>query len=383
MNRSGIICSVMMGLMMTVGILQAGEAPRRPTITSPMVHEDGSVTLQLYAPKAEKVLLVCGEMQSVLGSSTKEMTKDDKGVWSITVGPLKPGIYDYQFDVDGLNITDPASPYVFGNRQGSRGYVEVPGTPGKPRHDEWRNVPHGAVTIHWYPSEAAGGELRRVHVYTPPEYFKDTTKKYPVMYLLHGMGDNDSHWMWMGRANTVADNLLADHKAVPMIIVMPDGHVRVPNRENETDSERRSRAGQGFEKDLLEAVIPLVESNYRILADREHRAIVGLSMGGGQSLGVGLNHLDTFAWVGGFSSAARGLDSALSKLKADPADANNKLKLLWIAIGKDDFLLKQNQELIESLKAIGIKHTYQETEGSHQWSVWRLYLSEFMPLLFR
>ncbi|MGD0039618.1 MAG: alpha/beta hydrolase-fold protein [Isosphaeraceae bacterium] len=343
-------------------------------LASPEVQADGKITFRLRAPKADKVSVICEAV------GTQPMIKDKDGVWSVTVGPVAPGIYDCQFDVDGLRITDPASPNVFGNRQGSRGYVEVPGPAGHPRHDEWRDVPHGAVTVHWYTSKVTG-DRRRVHVYTPPGCQQETSKRYPVLYLLHGSGDNDSHWTLLGRANVIADNLLADGRAVPMLIVMPDGHVVDRSREREKGD--RSRWREPFEKDLLESVLPLVETNYRVMAAPQHRAIVGLSMGGGQSVGVGLGHWDQFAWVGAFSAAVSGDDPVLAKLRSDPGTANEKLKLLWIAIGKDDFLLTRNRDFIKTLDELKVRHTYRETEGRHAWSVWRGYLAEFLPLLFR
>ena len=341
---------------------------------SPEIRANGKITFRLRAPKAEKVSMICEAV------GTQPMAKDAGGVWSATVGPVPPGIYDCQFDVDGLRITDPASPNVFGNRQGSRGYVEVPGPPGHPRHDEWRDVPHGTVTIHWYTSKATGAR-RRVHVYAPPGYAQETSKRFPVLYLLHGSGDNDSHWTLLGRANVIADNLIADGRAVPMLIVMPDGHVADRSRGREEGGRNRGRGP--FEKDLLENVLPLIEANYRVLADPQHRGIVGLSMGGGQSIGVGLGHLDQFAWVGAFSAAVSGNDPVLAALRSDPGAANQKLKLLWIAIGKDDFLLARNRDFVKALDELKIRHTSQETEGTHAWGVWRGYLAEFLPLLFR
>ncbi|MBN2329420.1 MAG: esterase [Candidatus Omnitrophica bacterium] len=351
-------------------------------IVSPEVLEDGQVCFRIRAPKAERVILQSGEIQSILENPVMDFSKDENGVWSLTLGPLPPGIYDYTFDIDGVRNTDPASPWVFGNRQGSRGYVEIPGKPGKPRHDEWRDVPHGAMTMHWYPSSAADGQRRRIHVYTPPGYYENLERTYPVLYLLHGSGDNDSHWMWIGRANVIADNLIADGKAAPMIIVMPDGHVPVRQKDGEERDAYRRRANEAFENDVLHEIMPLVEDCYRTKNDREHRAIVGLSMGGGQSLRVGLNNLDRYAWVGGFSSSARGMDAVLEKISADVKQTNDQLNLLWIAIGKDDFLLEQNHQFVQALKDQKIHHTYIETEGKHQWSVWRRYLADFLPLLF-
>lgn len=351
----------------------ASAAPHTSLI-SPEVRADGRITFRLRAPKAEKVSVIC----EAIGA--QPMSKDEQGIWSLTVGPVPPGIYDCQFDVDGLRITDPASPSVFGNRQGSRGYVEVPGPPGHPRTDEWRDVPHGTVAIHWYTSKATGAR-RRAHVYAPPGYQQDQSRRYPVLYLLHGSGDNDSHWTLLGRANVIADNLLADGLAVPMLIVMPDGHALDRSRDREKTD--RSRWREPFEKDLLESVLPLVEANYRVKADAQHRAIVGLSMGGGQSIGVGLGHVDQFAWVGAFSAAVSGEDPVLAGLRTDPGVANKNLKLLWIGIGKDDFLLARNREFVKALDELKIRHTYQETAGKHAWGVWRGYLADFLPLLFR
>jgi enterochelin esterase family protein len=349
---------------------QAAEPPVSKPV-SPEVHPDGRITFRLQAPKAEKVSVVCEAV------GTQPMQKDEQGVWSLTVGPVAPGIYDASFDVDGLRITDPLSPNVFGNRQGSRGYVEVPGPAGQPRHDEWRDVPHGTVSIHWYTSTATGAR-RRVHVYLPPGYHQEAATRYPVLYLLHGSGDNDSHWTLLGRANVIADNLLADGRAVPMLIVMPDGHAASRDREQE-----RGRGRELFEKDLLESVVPLVESAYRVQADPQHRGIVGLSMGGGQSIGVGLGHPDQFAWIGAFSAAVSGQDPVLAGLRTDPNAANEKIKLLWIGIGKDDFLLARNHEFVKILDELKVRHTYQETDGRHAWGVWRGYLADFLPLLFR
>ncbi len=352
----------------------------RTAIVSPEVHPDGKVTFRLRATKAEKVVLSSGEMQPILKTGTTELTKGDNGVWSATVGPLAPGIYDYTFNVDGVTMTDPSSRDVFGNRQGSRGFVEVPGPRGQPRLDEWRNVPHGTVSIHWYDSTASGGR-RRLHVYTPPGYGKDPERKYPVLYLLHGSGDNDSHWMHIGRANVIADNLIAEGKAVPMLIVMPDGHVR-ERPAGEVSEKTRDELRHAFEKDLLENVIPLIESTYRVRTDSAGRAITGLSMGSAQALQVGLGHPDRFAWIGGFSGAINRDSPVLAGLKADPAKANSQIKLLWLGIGKEDVGLKRKQELAATLKEMGIRNEYHETEGAHRWSVWRQYLGDFLPRLF-
>jgi len=379
MRRDSFIVAVFaFSTFVTIGLnapAARGQTPQpKSVLVSPEVRADGKITFRLRAPKAEKVSVICDAV------GTQPMAKDAGGVWSVTVGPVAPGIYDCQFDVDGLRITDPASRNVFGGRQGSRDYVEVPGPPGQPRRDEWRAVPHGAVTAHWYTSKVTSAR-RRVHVYTPPGYQRELGKRYPVLYLLHGAGGNDLNWALLGRANVIADNLLADGRAVPMLIVMPDGHVL--ERSPERQREDRFLARAAFERDLLESVAPLIEADYRVEPGAERHAIAGLSMGGGQSIAVGLGHLDQFAWVGAFSSAVAGDDPVLEKLRSDPGAANRKLKLLWVAIGKDDFLLTRNREFVKTLDDLKIRHSYQETEGKHAWRVWRAYLAQFLPLLFR
>lgn len=360
--------------------LRAADPPK-PTLRSPVVHDDSRVTLNLRAPKAEKVAVSSGELLKLVGAEALKMQRNDDGVWNVTFGPIAPGIYDYAFDVDGLRTTDPLSTHVFGNRTGSRGYLEVPGPAGSPRSDEWRDVPHGSVTQHWYRSSATNAR-RSVHIYTPPGYRADDKTRYPVLYLLHGSGDDDRHWSQLGQANVIADNLIADGKARPLIIVMPEGHpagaVKVEDRDAYFAENRRL-----FERDLLDDVVPLVESNYRVDTDRKSRAIAGLSMGGQQSLDVGLKHYERFAWIASFSGAARRLDDAIAKLAADPKRANEALQLLWIGIGKEDFLLESNREFTAKLKELGITHEYRETEGAHNWGVWRIYLAELLPRLFQ
>lgn len=203
-----------------------------------------------------------------------------------------------------------------------------------------------------------------------------------MLYLLHGSGDNDSHWMHIGRANVIADNLIAEGKAVPLVIAMPDGHVR-ERPAGAVDDKTRLELRRAFEEDLLRHVVPLVESSYRVRPDPGGRAVAGLSMGSAQALGVGLAHPDQFAWVGAFSGAIGRDDPALAGLRAAPAKANERFKLLWLAIGKDDAGLKRKQELAAALKDMGVRHEYRETDGAHRWSVWRQYLGEFLPRLFR
>ena len=360
----------------------AERASEPPPLVSPEVAADGKITFRLKAPRAASVLVESSELESLLGGPRKDMVRAADGLWSLTIGPVPPGIYDYWIVVDGVKNTDPSSTKVFGNRQGSRGYVEVPGPSGAPRVDEWRDVPHGTLTVHWYNSPAAGGARRRLHVYAPPSYASSPDRAYPALYLLHGSGDNDSHWSLLGQANVIADNLAADGKAAEMIIVMPDGHVPVEQVAGEDREGERARANAAFEREMIETIIPLVERNYRVAEGPANRALAGLSMGGAQTLRVGLNHCDQFAWLGAFSAGAREPAQFMRLLPADAREANQRLKLFWIACGRDDRLVEGNRLFVDELTKRDVSHEYHETSGGHRWSVWRAYLTEFMPRLF-
>jgi enterochelin esterase family protein len=248
-------------------------------------------------------------------------------------------------------------------------------------------VPHGDVRMMLYESKAMG-VTRWLWVYTPPGYDR-ASARYPVLYLLHGNGEAQNGWVMNGRANIILDNLIADRKAVPMVVVMPQGHAlqaagvgpleRIPG-ETSMFSPR-------FPKDLLEDVIPLVERRFRVYTDPDNRAIAGLSMGGGQALIIGLSHPELFHYVLGFSAAVGGqygdAQPVLDKAAAAPASFNNRLKLLWVSVGRNDFLYNANRQFADALKSSGVNLTYRETEGAHVWSVWRHNLNDTAPLLFR
>jgi enterochelin esterase-like enzyme len=341
-------------------------AQRRQPIISPEVHSDRRVTFRLLAPNAESV--------AVNLQGTHAMSKDDEGLWSVTVGPFEPEIYDYDFVVDGLRMVDPANAWLKVWLRTSRNVVEVPGD--KPMFFEQQQVPHGTVHIHKYPSKSLG-VTRGLYVYTPPGYETSLDVKYPVLYLFHGFGDSEDAWTVVGRANLIVDNLLARNKAKPLVIVMPYGHT--PSAPPVMRSIGRYNS---FERDLVEDVISYVQTNYRVSTDQKDRAIAGLSMGGGQSLTIGLGHLDLFGWVGAFSSAVPEGEN-LEKLLAEPEEINDNLKLLWIGCGKKDFLFERNQKFLARLKADKINHVGHITEGAHEWRLWRIYLNELVPLLFR
>jgi enterochelin esterase family protein len=337
-------------------------------LVSPEVHSDRSVTFRLRAPNAKQVK-VSGE-----GAMREAVLTNDQGAWSATIGPLEPDIYGYSMVVDGLAIVDPDNPWVKPMRGARTSVVLVPGEP--PRLWEIQSVPHGTVHEHSYFSKSLSVE-RRLHVYTPPGYEKDS-KSYPVLYLLHGSGDNDATWSAVGHAQFIEDNLLAARKAPPMIIVMPEGHAFNGN-PGQVTTNMITRNVEDFGNDLLKDVMPMIEATYRAKADRESRAIIGLSMGGGQSLGVGLRHRELFAWVGGMSSyvpdPAKLVEEVFPESKSD-------LKLLWFACGKDDRLVENARQLSAALKQKGISHKFVETPGSHAWPVWRRNVAEFLPLLF-
>jgi enterochelin esterase-like enzyme len=346
-----------------------------PPVISPELLSDRRVTFRIRAPKADEVT-VSGEW----GGQPQTLTKDEQGVWSATIGPLAPEIYGYSFTVDGLRIADPGNPALKPMRSPTTSILEVPGQP--PLLHEFQDVPHGTVRHHWYASRSLGVR-RSLHVYTPPGYDKETQIQYPVLYLFHGSGDNDATWAVLGRAHLILDNLLAQGKVKPMVVVMTDGHAALPQVTGGVTPNMISRNVEDFGRDLLEDVVPFVESSYRVKKERTQRAIAGLSMGGGQSLTVGLNHLDLFAWVGGFSSFLRNPETTIAKVLTDSKGTNEKLKLLWIACGKDDRLIEQAQEMSALLKQKGIRHEFLATEGNHSWPVWRRYLADFAPLLFR
>ena len=351
-----------------------GAQERRAPIESPLVGGDGRITFRVDAPEARSVVL-----NAPWAGGRQPLAQGGDGIWSVTVGPVPPAIYSYTFQLDGVRVLDPHNTAVKRWSGGNTSLVEVPSTDPSPY--DLRDVPHGALHTHYYSSQS-GGANRRLVVYTPPGYERNAERTYPALYLLHGSGDSETTWTEVGKANLILDNLVAAGEAEPMLVVMPNGHPvpwgsrRRGLRANNTDA---------FRKDLLESVIPLVETLYRVRRGREHRAIAGLSMGGGQALHCAAAGPDRFAWVGAFSAAAPSPDQdpAIRALLADPEGANERLALLWVAIGRNDFLLARNTSFKERLDTAGIKHTYLLTDGGHSWPVWRGYLAQLAPLLFR
>ena len=353
------------------------QPPQRPAwLVTPEVHPDNSVTFRFRAPNAQEVKL---ERE---GTDEIPMQKDDQGVWSVTTAPLTPDYYGYSINVDGERMLDPYNHLLVPNLLTPANAVHVP-APGLPW--EVMDVPRGEIHRHFYKSAVAGDD-RDYYVYTPAGYDPAAKKTYPVFYLLHGFSDDASGWTAVGHANVIFDNLIAQGKAKPMIVVMPLGYgtmemIRLGwGAWSHTDV--RDENFSKFREALLTEIMPKVESEYRISKDRMSRAIAGLSMGGSESLLTGLNNLDKFAWIGAFSSG--GIPDDFSKdFPSLDAKANSQIRLLWVACGTEDHLITVNRNFREWLKTKGIQHTDIETPGMHTWMVWRRNLSEFAPLLFR
>ena len=368
---------------------QRNQRPRTPndTLKSTEVSSDHKVTFRIYAPKASEVS-VAGDF----GEGGK-LTKDEQGVWSITVGPVAPDYYSYTFNVDGVRTVDPKNPLI---KQGNTSLDSMFLVPGEQADFEaTRDVPHGEIRSAWYHSGTLN-EARRLHVYTPPGY-EGGTDKYPVFYLLHGAGDEDSGWSTIGRAGFILDNLLAQKKAKPMIVVMPNGSLPRPtnfprNTPGATPSPEVRAAMESFQNrftdELLNNIVPFVEKNYRVVPGRDNRALAGLSMGGGQTLRVITTHPDQFAYVGIWSAGIFGGNAAdwetrNSEFLAHAGKFNDSVKLLSISIGDKDFLLNASKSLEEALDKHGIKHETHISGGGHTWVNWRHYLNDFAPRLFQ
>jgi enterochelin esterase-like enzyme len=355
----------------------AAQTPPAP-IKSPEVSADRRVTFRLRAPNAKEVLL------GREGAQRVPMQKDDQGIWSLTTDPLEPDMYGYSFIVDGVGLIDPGNPRMKPNLIGTTSLVHVPGPASLPW--EINDVPRGTVHHHFYKSGVVG-DNRDFYVYTPPGYDTpaNAKKRYPVFYLLHGFSDDASGWTAVGQAHVILDNLIAQGKAKPMIVVMPLGY-GAPEVTSTFGSMRnpelRQRNMVKFKEALLTEVVPSVEREYRAVKDRMSRAIAGLSMGGAESLLTGLNALDQFAWIGGFSSGGVGDDYTKSFPSLDEK-ANAQIKLLWIACGTEDGLIESNRKFRAWLDTKQVKHTNIETPGAHTWMVWRRNLAEFAPLLFQ
>ena len=371
-----------------------------PSVISPEVGPNRAVTFRYLAPWAHQVT-VNGE----LDGKPHPMVKGADGVWSVTLDPLPPDIYTYSFNVDSAVVLDPC------NTNTKLGYgrfspvsvVEIPGD--GPQFYDAKSVPHGDVRIRPYESKTLGLS-RTMWVYTPPGYEKG--KNYPVLYLLHGGGDVESGWTLIGRANLILDNLIAEGKAKPMVVVMPLGHEiqsfwtgpdkkalhptgKPPNGASLEEIFKAFYSGDGagglsgFARDLIEDVIPLVEKSFNVSTKADDRAIAGLSMGGGQTINLAFNRSDLFRYVVAMSPTADGkVDEVYARFFGNPTAANKQFKLFWLGIGRDDMLTGPGTRAFdELLTRRGINHTFALTDGRHEWTVFRHHLLVVAPLLFR
>lgn len=357
--------------------------PQGPRVVSPEVSADRKITFRILAQKAETVKLSGGDIPGN-GPGT-DLAKGTNGVWEVTLGPINPGSYRYNFNVDGVSVIDPRSSAISESNNNVWSLVHVPGA----SFMDAREVPHGAVSAVTYYSTALK-RFRRMHVYTPPGY-ESGAGKFPVFYLLHGAGDCDEAWTSVGRAGFILDNLIAEKTAKPMVVVMPAGHT--------------SAAGFGgprpavdeFSEDFVKDIMPYIEKTYRVYADPNHRAMAGLSMGGGQTLNIGIPYLEQFGYLGVYSSGIFGITGTgpganrrqgpsfeeQHREILDDSKLKDGLKLFWFATGKDDFLIETSRATVEMFKKHGFDVQYKETEGAHTWINWREYLNEFAPKLFQ
>ncbi|WP_321345409.1 alpha/beta hydrolase-fold protein [uncultured Draconibacterium sp.] len=397
--KQRILLSALMCLLFALPSLAQQNLFGGQDLKSAVVNDDNTVTFRFLAPDAKKVE-VAGDFAEkveenpvggVVGTGLLPMTKDANGVWSLTTKPLQSELYMYLFVVDGVATTDPNNPYVF------RDFATVSNIfiVGNGKADLYKvnDVAHGSLTHRWYNSKSLGMD-RRINIYTPPGY-ENNTKKYPVLYLLHGYGGDEDEWVTYGRATQILDNLISQGKAEPMLVVMPNGHTAMEAAPGESSlgfykpggEEERADERGAFESAFTE-IINFVESNYRVKPEKESRAIAGLSMGGFHSIHISRINENTFDYVGVFSSANSIMSAGGEGIYANFQESlkkqkDNGVELYWLGIGKDDFLYDANKEFRATLDNVGMKYTFMETEGGHIWKCWREYLSEFTPLLFK
>lgn len=382
-GRTGLIFTLVVLFVSGECMAQAGG--NSSPVNSPQVGDDRRVTFRIQAPNADSVKLSSSDIPgSMFGT---HMSKNDKGVWEMTTDQLSPGAYRYNFNVDGVPVIDPRNTAISEANEHVWSLVAVPGNAMM----DIREVPHGAVAEVTYHSESLD-RFRRMHVYTPPGY-ETSDRNYPVFYLLHGAFDSDDAWSTVGRAGFILDNLIAEGMAEPMIVVMPDGHTGPFGFGSDLPM-------QDFINDFEKSIKPYIEDSYRVLANRENRAMAGLSMGGAHTLHIAIPNLEEYAYIGVFSSGVFELSNGPSDNEQNEGESepdylkqnrevltDNELKegleLFWFATGKDDFLLETSRATVKMFEDYGFDVVYKETEGGHTWLNWRDYLIEFTPKLFK
>lgn len=359
-------------------------ATNLPNAQYPKVHADGRATFRLKAPDAKKVQVFTNYGLGPRGHW--DMTKGNDGVWSFTSPPIVPGFHYYGFLVDGVFMNDPGTDTYFGTSKPTSG-IEIPEKGVDFFHA--KDVPHGEVRSRWYKSKVTG-QTRHIQVYTPPGYDDEPKTRYPVLYLQHGGGEDETGWAKQGHMNFILDNLLAEKKAVPMIVVMEKGYATKAGEQPAAPAPGRGFGGGAFEDVVIKDLIPMIDSTFRTIADREHRAIAGLSMGSGQAMQIGLTHTDTFSAVGAFSGVFRQGDikAAYGGVFADPVAFDKKLDLLYLHSGDqglDEGIHKAASDLYEFLQKGGSKNVvFRDAKGlGHEWQTWRIAFHDFAPRLFK
>lgn len=351
-------------VVMTIAHTLNAQPPRPPAISSPEVGPDHSITFKYYNRNAKRVY-VSGEFLK----APVAMQRDTSGVWSLRVPPVSPDIYPYSFWVDSVQMADPNNSYVFANERFKRSLVDVPGDP--PLLHAMQNVPHGKVTYCYYQSTTLG-VTRQLLVYTPPGFDASQKKKYPVLYLIHGGSDTEETWTKVGRANFIADNLIAQGKAKPMLIVMPYGNVRPKPMADFTD-------------DIVRDVVPFVEANFPVLKESSGRAIAGFSVGGGQTLNIGLTHTDMFAYICSYApfTATDEFKKNFANYNPDAKVMNKQLKLFTISVGTEDFLYESVKQNIAMFQEKKIKVEPFIVSGGHTWMNCKLFLATSLQQIFK
>ncbi len=388
-GKSWLVAIVIVSAACEGQMNRPGPAPTNiPGSEFPRLNSDLSATFRVQANHAQKVQLLME-----LGQATYDMIKAPDGFWEVTTPPLLPGFHYYAISADGFVSNDPGSRVFFAAKREVSG-LEVPSLES---NFAINPVPHGTVRTEWYRSSKTG-ETHRIFVYTPPGYDRSASR-FPVLYLQHGFGEDEAGWSDQGHENFILDNLIAAHRAKPMIIVNANGMAGVssppmPSAHRDRNAPAPSNAVARFFMEeryaqfddiVVNELIPFIDANYRTIPDRDHRALAGLSMGAAQALRIGLNHLDEFAYLGAFSPAIEITNPKedYDGILADPDRVNRQLRLLWIGIGRDDFLYAPVLESHEALIHAGIRHEWIESSGAHVWTVWREYLADFAPRLFQ
>jgi enterochelin esterase-like enzyme len=386
MNKKVIIHSLLSIALLCLSGIAIGQPPRGPWVISPEVNPDQTVTFRYLAPSAKEV-----KLSAQFEKRPVAMTKNERGIWSVTVGPLHPDIYPYSFLVDGIAVMDPANVAFFPNERFKASLVDIPGS--NPLVHALKDVPHGTVTYEYYPSSE--GTTGSLVVYTPPDYEKNAAKKYPVFYLISGTTDTEETFFKVGHTNLILDNLIAEGTAKPMIIVMPYGNVAAriaaqtgvakPQDPKGRDGQDAIIRAKEFENDLMINIIPYVDKSYRTIPNSENRAIGGFSRGGGQTLRAAFNNMEMFSYVCAYSAylSPQEMDANYINLIGNPEQTNKQLKLLWISVGNEDFLYKPTLEFMDYLKVKKIAYKSLITSGGHTWMNVKTYLAATTPILFK